>query len=101
VSKTNTVESQKISLPNVVGWLAGYATKYSSRQTFQTTLSNKWYFSLEGVYCITGALKTIRQCFPRHSGKCGVYSLQRVNDQLLLIHSVFCTKHDYIPVMQF
>ena len=47
---------------------------YAKRQTSQKTRSGKCWPGMEGVYCITRAMKMIRQCFPRHSGKCYVFA---------------------------
>ena len=54
--------------------------------------------ALEGVYCITRALKMIRQCFSMSQRE--TWNLQLVNDQIF-IHSIFCTKRHYIAVMKF
>jgi len=77
-----------------------FGLKQAKLATLQKTRSNEcWQFALEGVYCITRALKMIRKCFSTLQRE--MLCLQRVNDQLLLIHSIFCTKRDYSAVTQF
>jgi len=101
VSKTNTVACLKSKdfLPNFCRLATPLSTRRDKHpkklEAINGTFPWKVFIASQGHW------KWPDNAFPRHSGKCEVYSLQRVNDQLLLIHSIFCTKHDYLAVTQF